>query len=153
MRTLVILSILAVVALDTVRAQQTPGPQQPAQRQPFTPGQGAQPAAPKPALPALGPASEPQPASAPPLELLNQVPEVPPEVLERAITLQPPPTPRPFGLRLQYDGVLPQLRRADNPLQLINPFAPARYGSGLENLVINPISGRPEGICLFAIRF
>ena len=50
-------------------------------------------------------------------------------------------------------GILPQIRRADNPLQLFNPFAPARYGSGYDNVVFDPRTGRGEGIALFTIKF
>ena len=50
-------------------------------------------------------------------------------------------------------GVLPQVRRADNPFQLFSPFAPARYGSGFENVVFDPRTGRGEGIALFTIKF
>lgn len=153
MQTLAILTVLAVVAWNGARAQQTPGSQPPARGQPLAPGQVAQPPAPTPKQPAPSPAQGSQPASGPQLELLNPLVELPPEVLERAITPQPPPAARPLGLRLQYDGLLPQLRRADNPLQLFNPFAPARYGTGLNNVAINPITGGGEGICLFGIRF
>ncbi len=50
-------------------------------------------------------------------------------------------------------GVLPQIRRADNPLQLFNPLAPSRYGNGYENVVFDPRTGRGEGIALFTIKF
>jgi hypothetical protein len=51
---------------------------------------------------------------------------------KQTVVVAPPAKPVPPGLRKKatYDGVLVQITKADNPLQLINPFAPARYGSG-----------------------
>jgi len=46
-----------------------------------------------------------------------------------------------------------QLTKTDNPLQLINPFAPARYGSGFSNLRIDPATGRAQGISLLTIGY
>jgi hypothetical protein len=54
---------------------------------------------------------------------------------------------------VSFTGVLPKLRRAENPLQLINPLAPASYGNGYDNVVINPRTGEMEGIAAFAIKF
>jgi len=56
-----------------------------------------------------------------------------------------------------YGGILVQLANTDNPLQLINPAAPPRYGSGWDNVVVNP-SAAPEnssrqGLKLFSIGF
>jgi hypothetical protein len=50
-------------------------------------------------------------------------------------------------------GIIPQALRADNPLQVINPFAPARYGSGWDNVTVDPVTGRGEGVAIFTIRF
>jgi hypothetical protein len=86
-------------------------------------------------------------------DLLKQIPDVPLDRVERFIYFQTSTLNKAFGIGVNYTGVLPQLRRADNPLQLINPFAPARYGNGYDNVSINPLTGRPEGIALFAIRF
>src|SRR5262249_44171311 len=52
-----------------------------------------------------------------------------------------------------YGGVAVQAVRVDNPLQLINPFAPAEYGSGYDNVVFNLSRTRPEGIALLSINF
>lgn len=47
-----------------------------------------------------------------------------------------------------YSGIAVQVVKTDNLLQLINPFAPAKYGSGEDNLVADrdPITGRPAGL-------
>jgi len=50
-------------------------------------------------------------------------------------------------------GVAVQAVKTRNPLQLINPFAPARYGSGTDNLARNPINGQPEGLKVLGIQF
>ena len=60
---------------------------------------------------------------------------------------------RILGLNLQADGAMPQLLRADQPLQLFNPFAPARYGSGFDNVAYDPRTRRGEGIALLRIKF
>ena len=54
---------------------------------------------------------------------------------------------------VQYSGVLPSAKRAKNPLQLINPFAPARYGTGMETVSVDPITGRAAGVALFRVEF
>ncbi len=58
-----------------------------------------------------------------------------------------------MGKKFKYDGALVKLTKADNPLQMISPFAPARYGSGFDNLVRDPIDGRGAGISLISIKF
>lgn len=55
--------------------------------------------------------------------------------------------------QISYSGALVQVYKADNPLQLINPFAPAKYGSGYANLSIDPITRKPQGIALFSVNF
>ena len=74
---------------------------------------------------------------------------------KETVTVAPPAKPAVTGLRKKatYSGVLVQLTKTDNPLQLINPFAPARYGSGFSNLSIDPVTGRSQGISLLAIRY
>ena len=49
-----------------------------------------------------------------------------------------------------YSGAAIQAAKS-NPLQLINPFAPARYGNGTANTVTNPFTGRAEGIKIIAV--
>jgi len=62
-----------------------------------------------------------------------------------------------------YDGIFVQFLKSDNKLQLINPAAPAEYGSGRDNLVNDPSpelgssidhgnSGH-QGLKLFSIGF
>ena len=54
----------------------------------------------------------------------------------------------------KYGGILYRAYRADNPLQLINPFAPREYSqSEAVELPRDPITGVPSGVSVFSIRF
>ena len=57
------------------------------------------------------------------------------------------------GGKVTYGGIAVAWFKTDNLLQLVNPFAPARYGSGDNNLLRDPSSGRVYGWKLFSIRF
>jgi hypothetical protein len=66
----------------------------------------------------------------------------------------PAPTYDSFvGERVVYSGIVVQLFRAPQPFHLINPWAPAAYGSGEQNLVLDPLTKRPVGWKFFAISF
>ena len=54
---------------------------------------------------------------------------------------------------VSYSGIAVQLLKTDNPVQLINPAAPARYGTPEDNTLRDPISGKVSGLKLFSIRF
>ena len=51
-----------------------------------------------------------------------------------------------------YSGVAVQALRV-NPLQLVNPAAPPRYGFAQDNMVRDPITERASGLSIFSIRF
>ena len=52
------------------------------------------------------------------------------------------------------EGVVQVAIRQGNPVQLINPVAPARYGNGQEHVMHDPNDpGKPKGISLFAWSF
>jgi hypothetical protein len=55
--------------------------------------------------------------------------------------------------KLIYSGVAVQAIKAKNPLQLLNPAAPARYGSGRDNVVSFPFGGAGPMLKLFSIDF
>ncbi len=63
------------------------------------------------------------------------------------------PTPAPITLRPEVQGVVPRAFRGGNPLQMLNPGAPARYGTGEQSLAYNPFTGRYDQIKLFEIVF
>ena len=55
-----------------------------------------------------------------------------------------------------YSGIAVQVIKTDNLLQLFNPAAPAKYGSGEDNVLGDSItrsSARVSGWKLFSIRF
>ena len=61
--------------------------------------------------------------------------------------------PAPLAER-DVSGVIPSAIRGGNPLQMLNPRAPARYGTAEENVVLDPdIPGRGDGIKLLSISF
>ena len=51
-------------------------------------------------------------------------------------------------------GVIPRAIRGGNPLQMLNPFAPAKYGTSEENVSFDPdVPGKANGINFFSISF
>jgi hypothetical protein len=55
--------------------------------------------------------------------------------------------------KLTYSGVAVQAIKSKNPFQLFNPAAPARYGSGQDNVVSFPFSGTGPLLKLLSIDF
>ena len=52
------------------------------------------------------------------------------------------------------EGAVQLAIRTHRPIQLINPFAPVRYGSGQEHASHDPNDpGKPKGVVLFAWSF
>jgi hypothetical protein len=58
---------------------------------------------------------------------------------------------------VSYNGILVQIFKADNPLQLINPAAPPQYGASWDNVVVDasatPPEGNRQGLKVFSIGF
>ena len=51
-------------------------------------------------------------------------------------------------------GVIPHALRGGNPLEMLDPLAPAKYGTAEENVLLDPgVTGRGNGINLFSISF
>ena len=51
-------------------------------------------------------------------------------------------------------GVIPRAIRGGNPLQMLNPLAPAKYGTAEENTSLDPdVPGKGNGIKFFSISF
>jgi hypothetical protein len=55
--------------------------------------------------------------------------------------------------KVTYSGIAVQLVKTDNPLQLFNPAAPAKYGSPEDNVMRDPTKGTVSGWKIFSIRF
>lgn len=64
-------------------------------------------------------------------------------------------TQRPAILsRPAVSGVIPRAVRGGNPLQMLNPFAPAKYGTADENVSVDPdVPGKVNGINFVSISF
>jgi hypothetical protein len=63
--------------------------------------------------------------------------------------LKPPPVTN----RSDVEGAIPRGLRGGNPLQMLNPKAPAQYGTAAQSLSIDPYTGKWNGIKLFEIIF
>jgi hypothetical protein len=51
-------------------------------------------------------------------------------------------------------GVIPRAIRGGSPLQMLNPFAPAKYGTAEESVSFDPdVPGKGNGINFFSISF
>ena len=51
-------------------------------------------------------------------------------------------------------GVIPRAIRGANPLQMLNPFAPAKYGTADDNVSFDPdVPGKVNGINFFSVSF
>ncbi len=54
----------------------------------------------------------------------------------------------------QVTGVIARAIRSGNPLQMLNPLAPAKYGTAEENVLLDPdVPGKWDGIKLLGISF
>lgn len=63
---------------------------------------------------------------------------------------------KPNELRLgkvTLSGIAIEAVKVDNPLQLVNPWAPPEYGESQDNATFSLISGRVTGWKLFAFEF
>ena len=63
------------------------------------------------------------------------------------------PAPPPPIYRENVQGVIPRAVRGGNPLQMLNPTAPAKYGTAEQSVAYNPFTGKYDQIKLFEIVF
>lgn len=57
-------------------------------------------------------------------------------------------------LKAQVTGVRPGIIRGGDPLQMLNPFAPAKYGTAEEDTVLDSdVPARGDGIKLLSVSF
>lgn len=76
------------------------------------------------------------------------------QTLQAPIAKKKRPAPAPPIYRKNVDGVIPRaFQRGGNPLQMVNPYAPAKYGTAEEHVVLDPETGKWKGIKLFTFNF
>ena len=64
------------------------------------------------------------------------------------------PAPPPPIYKKTVDGVVPRaFQPGGNPLQMLNPKAPAKYGTAEDHVVLDPETGKWKGIKLFTFNF
>jgi hypothetical protein len=57
-------------------------------------------------------------------------------------------------LKPHVTGVIPRIIRGGDPLHMLNPFAPAKYGTAEEHAVVDSdVPGRGDGIKLLSASF
>ena len=95
------------------------------------------------------PANTP-PVSAPEPTVQTTLPSQPPPP---TIELQRVPPNQVISGKLVYEGIFVETVKMDNPLQLLNPLAPPRYGNGDDNLDLDPITGGLTGLKFLTVRF
>jgi hypothetical protein len=62
------------------------------------------------------------------------------------------PTPPPHVTqRGEVQGAVPRGVKGGNPLQMVNPLAPAKYGTASQSVLLEPYTGKWNGIKLFEI--
>lgn len=61
----------------------------------------------------------------------------------------------PVAIGPRTDGIVPRAIRSGNPLQMINPLAPAEYGNGRDvtRHEVDDPDQRPQGLKVYAIEF
>jgi hypothetical protein len=70
------------------------------------------------------------------------------------LVFKPTPPNTIVGQRVVYSGIAVQAVKTTASLQLINPFAPAEYGSGTDNLERDVMTGKPKGdFKIFSVSF
>ena len=65
--------------------------------------------------------------------------------------VRPVATPPPVVQRGDVEGAVPRGVRGGNPLQMLNPNAPAKYGTSAQSVILEPYTGKWKGIKLFEI--
>jgi len=85
---------------------------------------------------------------------LAQSPQVQKKTFTAKVQKKPRPAPTPPPLKKENtEGVLVRAARGGNPLQMLNPKAPAVYGKAEDSVELDPDTGKWKGIKLFTINF
>ena len=83
---------------------------------------------------------------------LAQPPQVQKKTFTAKVTKKAKPAPTPPPVRTENGGVLVRAAQG-NPLQMLNPKAPAKYGKAEDSVQLDPETGKWRGIKLFTINF
>ena len=59
--------------------------------------------------------------------------------------------PAPMTQTREYQGAIPRGIRGGDPVQMLNPLAPARYGTSAQGVILEPYTLKWNGIKLFEI--
>jgi hypothetical protein len=85
---------------------------------------------------------------------LAQSPQPQKKTFTAKVQRKPRPAATPPPLKKENtDGVLARAARGGNPLQMLNPKAPAVYGRAEDSVELDPDTGKWKGIKLFTINF
>ncbi len=68
------------------------------------------------------------------------------------LTLEQKPNELRLG-KVTLSGIAVEAMKMDNPLRLVNPWAPREYGESQDNATFSLITGRVTGWKLFAFEF
>jgi hypothetical protein len=60
-------------------------------------------------------------------------------------------TPPPVVSQRGVDGAIPAAIQGGNPLQMLNPRAPAQYGTAAQHVMLDPETGKWRGIKLWEL--
>jgi hypothetical protein len=84
--------------------------------------------------------------------VLAQPPQVQKKTFTAKVTKKAKPAPTPPPVKTENGGVLVRAAQG-NPLQMLNPKAPAKYGKAEDSVELDPETGKWRGIKLFTINF
>ena len=84
--------------------------------------------------------------------LLAQPPQTQKKTFTAKVQKKARPAPTPPPLKAENGGVLVRAAQG-NPLQMLNPKAPAKYGKAEDSVELDRDTGKWRGIKLFTINF
>jgi hypothetical protein len=84
---------------------------------------------------------------------LAQSPQPQKKTFTAKIQRKPRPAATPPPLKKENSGGVLVRAAQGNPLQMLNPKAPAKYGKAEDSVELDPDTGKWKGIKLFTINF
>ena len=86
-------------------------------------------------------------------DILKELPPKSRDRAERNLTFAPASGYDLFGVAVRYDGAVPDLIRANKPAPAVGLPPALVNNQEFPNLSRNPVTGKADGISLFAIKF